>query len=155
MCNKNVKYVKNLFFPPAFWRSGCRVEGGWGLNGGGGCEVDFLFRLVCVVASLPLQSPTDPKSTVLNDDKHIKSLGKKVHLSSVQYGIYSLRAQESPHALHPVSQKFLQSCLQNRSNAGDDGSLTFFRCRLGDAVGGKCTQQRRRRRKRRRRRVSK
>ena len=51
------------------------------------------------------------------------------HVCSVQFiPRWYLCAQESPYALHPVSQKFPQSCLWNSSNVRltDDGPLSSF-----------------------------
>ena len=56
-----------------------------------------------------------------------------VQFSSIQDGVYIyICALKSPYALHPVSQKFPQSCLWYGSNVRliDDGPLLSFQGRL-------------------------
>ena len=56
--------------------------------------------------------------------------------SSVQFSSrWYLCARKSPYALHPVSQKFSQSCLWNSSNVRltDDGPLSSFQGRSSSA----------------------
>ena len=69
----------------------------------------------------------------------MKTQLSKSHVCSAPSFQFSSRwylcARKSPHALHPVSQKFPQHCLWNGSNVRltDDGSLSSFQGRSSSA----------------------